>query len=42
MNLNFVVPCLMGVESLIANELKNLGANEVRAENARGSIYTGS
>lgn len=35
MNMNFVVPCLMGVESLIANELKNLGATEVRAENAR-------
>jgi len=35
MKMNFVVPCLMGVESLIANELKELGAEEVRAENAR-------
>ncbi|MBQ1549064.1 MAG: class I SAM-dependent RNA methyltransferase, partial [Clostridia bacterium] len=33
--MNFVVPCLMGVESLIANELRELGAEDVRAENAR-------
>ena len=35
MKMNFVVPCLMGVESLIADELKTIGAEEVRAENAR-------
>ncbi len=35
MNINFVVPCLMGLESLIADELKDIGAQNVRAENAR-------
>ncbi len=35
MTMNFVVPCLMGVESLIANELKEIGAENVKAENAR-------
>lgn len=35
MNMNFVVPCLMGLESLIADELKELGAEDVRCENAR-------
>ena len=35
MNMEFVVPCLMGVEGLIANELRELGAGNVRAENAR-------
>lgn len=35
MYMNFVVPCLIGLESLIANELKDLGAEDVRAENAR-------
>lgn len=35
MNMEFVVPCLMGVESLIAGELRELGAGNVRAENAR-------
>lgn len=35
MNLEYVVPCLMGVESLIAGELRDLGAENVRAENAR-------
>ena len=35
MKMNFVVPCLMGVESLIAAELKDIGAEDVRAENAR-------
>lgn len=35
MSMKFVVPCLMGVESLIAAELKELGAENVRAENAR-------
>lgn len=33
--MNFVVPCLIGLESLIANELKELGAEDVQAENAR-------
>ncbi|MBQ9066758.1 MAG: class I SAM-dependent RNA methyltransferase [Clostridia bacterium] len=35
MHMNFLVPCLMGVESLIAAELRELGAEDVRAENAR-------
>ena len=35
MKMNFGVPCLMGVESLIAAELKDIGAEDVRAENAR-------
>ncbi|HPZ00693.1 MAG TPA: THUMP domain-containing protein, partial [Clostridiales bacterium] len=35
MYMNFVVPCLIGLESLIANELKELGAEDVQAENAR-------
>lgn len=35
MKMNFVVPCLMGVESLIAGELRDLGAEDVHAENAR-------
>lgn len=34
MKMNFVVPCLMGVESLIAAELKEFGAENVRADNA--------
>lgn len=35
MNINFVVPCLMGLESLIADELKEIGAENVQCENAR-------
>lgn len=35
MTMEFLVPCLMGVESLIAAELRELGADNVRAENAR-------
>lgn len=35
MKMNFVAPCLMGVESLIKRELEDMGAEEVRAENAR-------
>lgn len=35
MQINFVVPCLMGLESLIADELREIGASDVRAENAR-------
>lgn len=35
MQLNYVVPCLLGLESLIANELKEIGAQDVRSENAR-------
>ncbi len=33
--LRFVIPALMGVESLVAYELKRLGMAEVRAENGR-------
>ena len=35
MNINFVVPCLIGLEGLIAQELRSLGACEVAAENGR-------
>ncbi len=33
--MKFMVPCLMGLERLVADELKKLGLSEVRAENAR-------
>lgn len=33
--LTFVIPALMGVESLVAYELKKLGLSDVRAENGR-------
>ncbi|MBR5562584.1 MAG: class I SAM-dependent RNA methyltransferase [Clostridia bacterium] len=35
MNINFVIPCLLGMESLIAGELKDMGARDVVAENGR-------
>lgn len=35
MNINFVIPCLLGMESLISNELKDMGAENVLAENGR-------
>lgn len=35
MKINFVIPCLLGIESLIAGELKDLGAENVAAENGR-------
>lgn len=35
MKINFVIPCLLGIESLIANELKELGAENVTSENGR-------
>lgn len=35
MSIQFVIPCLLGLESLIANELKTLDAENVRAENGR-------
>ena len=33
--LKFVIPALLGVESLVAREVKKLGLAEVRAENGR-------
>ncbi|MCR5485742.1 MAG: class I SAM-dependent RNA methyltransferase [Clostridiales bacterium] len=33
--INFVIPCLLGLESAIADELKNLGAENVLSENGR-------
>ena len=33
--IRFCVPCLLGLEGLIADELRNLGALEVNAENGR-------
>ena len=35
MKINFVIPCLLGLESLIANEMKDLGAENVVSENGR-------
>lgn len=35
MDMEFVIPCLLGLESLIAGEVKELGAENVRAENGR-------
>ena len=34
-SLQFVIPALMGVESMVAYELKKLGLQNVRAENGR-------
>ncbi|MBP3692493.1 MAG: class I SAM-dependent RNA methyltransferase, partial [Clostridia bacterium] len=33
--LNFVAPCLFGVEGILSNELKRLGIEDVRAEDGR-------
>ncbi|MEG2051128.1 MAG: class I SAM-dependent RNA methyltransferase [Oscillospiraceae bacterium] len=35
MNINYVIPCLLGIEALIADELKAMGAENVVAENGR-------
>ncbi|MBQ7046305.1 MAG: class I SAM-dependent RNA methyltransferase [Oscillospiraceae bacterium] len=35
MSINFVVPCLLGLEAPIADELRNMGAQNVVAENGR-------
>ncbi len=35
MKINFVIPCLLGLEKLIADELKALGAENVISENGR-------
>lgn len=35
MNINFIVPCLLGIEGLIAEELREMGAQKVAAENGR-------
>lgn len=35
MKLNFCVPCLLGLEGLIADELREMGAEDVNAENGR-------
>lgn len=35
MNIKFVIPCLLGLESIIANEIKELGAENVVSENGR-------
>ncbi|MBE6802812.1 MAG: class I SAM-dependent RNA methyltransferase [Ruminococcaceae bacterium] len=35
MNINFVIPCLLGVEGIIADELRFLGAENVNAQNGR-------
>ena len=33
--LEFVIPCLLGLESLVGDEVKKLGLNDVRVENGR-------
>ena len=33
--LEFVIPCLLGLESLVGDEIKKLGLNDVRVENGR-------
>jgi putative N6-adenine-specific DNA methylase len=35
MKINFVIPCLLGLEKLIADEMKDLGAENVVSENGR-------
>ena len=35
MKINFVAPCMLGVEGLVANELKFMGAENVQSENGR-------
>lgn len=35
MRINFVIPCLLGLESIIASEMKALGADDVKSENGR-------
>lgn len=35
MNIKFCVPCLLGLEGLIADELREMGAENVNAENGR-------
>lgn len=35
MNHNYVIPCLLGIEGLIAEELRNMEAIDVQAENGR-------
>ncbi len=44
MNINFVIPCLLGLEGIIADELRHLDAQNVTAENGRvlfsGDEYT--
>lgn len=35
MNLNFVAPCLFGIEGILADELKRMGIKNVVAENGR-------
>ena len=35
MKIDFVIPCLLGLEAVIAGEMKTLGAENVRSENGR-------
>ena len=35
MQIEFCVPCLLGLEGLIADELRQMDAENVRAENGR-------
>ncbi len=40
MKLNFVAPCLFGIEGILADELKRMGAQNVAAQNGR-VLFTG-
>ena len=33
--LEFVIPCLLGLESLVGDEIRKLGLSDVRVENGR-------
>lgn len=35
MKMNFTAPCIFGLESLVSDELKKMGAENVAAENGR-------
>ncbi len=35
MTMNFVIPCLLGLEAPIAEEMREMGASDVKAENGR-------
>ncbi len=39
MNMKFCAPCLFGLEGAVANELKNLGAENVNAENGKVTFF---
>ena len=40
-NMRFCVPCLFGVEGLVAQELRDMGLEQVQAENGRVLFSSG-